>query len=216
MSRDDMRQNDLHSLKDDIDYLRQISEEGRHAPPMFGPVLVAAALIFGAASAGQWALATGLIALSPWAALWLWIVAGLVFAATLALILRRMRHQRGYNSLRNTAVGSAWSAIGFLIFAVWLSLVAMGFSSGDWSAMRVMPSLVFAAYGAAWTIAATMNARPWMNAIALICFGGAVALGLTSGMSEGYLVFALLLGLGALLPGLVLMRQQHRAQAKTA
>ncbi len=211
-----MSQDGLHSLKDDIDYLRQISEEGRQAPPMFGPVLVAAALIFGTASAGQWALAAGLIALGPWAVLWLWIGAGLVFAAALTLILRRMRQQPGYNSLRNTAVGAAWSAIGFLIFAVWLSLVAMGFSSGDWSAMRVMPSLVFAAYGAAWTVAATMNARGWMNAVAVICFGGAVALGLTSGMAEGYLVFALLLALGALLPGLVLMRQQRRAGTKAA
>lgn len=193
---------------DDIAYIRTLAEEGRRTPLLSGPVLVAAAVIFGGASLAQWAIQTGLWAITPWAQLWIWIGAGLLFGAALATILGRMKRKPGYNSVSNTAVGAAWSGIGFLIFAVWLSMVAMGVRTGDWSAMQMMPSLVFAAYGAAWTVAATMSGLKWINGVALASYGGAVLLGLFVGQSAGYLVFVgLLLGV-VLVPGLMLMRRE--------
>ena len=194
---------------DDIAYVRALAEEGRRAPLLSGPVLVAAAVIFGGASLLQWAVQTGVWAVNPWAQLWIWIGAGVLFGAALALICARMRRKPGYNSVSNTAVGAAWSGIGFLIFTVWLSLVAMGVRTGDWSAMQMMPSLVFAAYGAAWTVASAMSGQKWINAVALASYGGAVLLGVFTGQPAGYLVFVVLLFGVVLIPGLVLMRRER-------
>lgn len=192
----------------DIAYVRAMAEEGRYAPPLNGPIMVAAALIFGAASLGQWAIQSGLIDITPWAQLWIWLAAGAAFTVALVFLIRSARRKPGADTVRNNAISVAWSGVGYLIFTVWLSMMAVGFSTGDWNAMKLMPSLVFAAYGAAWLVAAAMSGIKWMNAVALLSFGGAVAMGAMADRVELYLVFVGLLMLVALLPGLVLMRRE--------
>lgn len=192
----------------DIAYIRALAEEGRTAPPLNGPILVAAALIFGAASVAQWAIQSGVLAVSPWAQLWVWVAAGVAFAVTLTVLIRRIQRKPGAGNIRNEAVGVAWEGVGFVIFSVWLGLMAMGFTTGDWGAMRIMPSLVFAAYGAAWLVAGAMSGRGWMKLVALASYAGAALLGAVSHLSIGYLVFAGLLVCVALIPGIVLTRQE--------
>lgn len=203
-----MTDDHLQSVRDDIAYIRAVAEEGRRAPLLSGAVMVAAALVFGTASVGQWAIASGVLDVSPWAQLWLWVAAGVVFAAALTVLLRRSSRKPGYRSAGNTAVGAAWSGVGLSIFAVWLSMVALGVFTGDWGAMTLMPSVVFAAYGAAWMVGAAMSGLKWMNLAALVSYAGAAAMGAVAQRPEGYLVFAALLMLTALLPGLALMRQE--------
>lgn len=192
----------------DIAYIRALAEEGRTAPPLNGPIMIAAGLIFGAAAVAQWAIQSGVLAVSPWAQLWVWVGAGAVFAVALTVLINRMKSRPGYTHVRNEAIGTAWSGVGFLIFTVWLGLMAMGFATGDWSAMRVMPSLVFAAYGSAWMIAGTMGRSGWMKGVALLSYAGAVLLGAVSHLTVGYLVFAVLLMAVALIPGVILTRQE--------
>lgn len=192
----------------DIAYIRALAEEGRTAPPLNGPFLIAAAVVFGAASVAQWAIQSGLVDVSPWAQLWVWIVAGVVFALVLTVLIRRSEGKPGHNNIRNEAISVAWMGVGFVIFSVWLGLMAMGFTTGDWTAMRIMPSLVFAAYGAAWLVAAAMSGRKWMNGVALTSYAGAALLGAVSHLSIGYLVFAALLMGVALIPGIILTRQE--------
>ena len=71
-----------------------------------------------------------------------------------------------------------------------------------------MPSVVFAAYGAAWMVAGTMTCTRWMSAVALMAYAGAVLLGVFAESAWIYLVFAGLMVFVALLPGLALMRQE--------
>lgn len=194
--------------EDDIAYIRALAEEGRNAPPLQGPFLVAAALIFGSASLIQGAIQSGVLNVNPWAQLWVWIAAGVAFGISLAFLIRAERRKPGSSTVRNEAVGVAWSGVGYLIFTVWLSMMAIGFTTGDWTPMRVMPSLVFAAYGVAWLVAASMNQVKWMNAVALFSFAGAVVLGAVAHTFWVYLVFAVLLMGVALIPGLILMRQE--------
>jgi hypothetical protein len=61
---------DTQTLQDDIAYMRDLAREGRNAPLLAGPVLVLAAVVFGAASLAQWAIQSGLAQFSPWASLW--------------------------------------------------------------------------------------------------------------------------------------------------
>ena len=199
---------DAQTIHDDIAYMRALAHEGRHAPLLAGPVLVAAAIIFGMANVGQWALLSGVIDASPWAPVWLWIGAGLVFGAALSVLTARMKGKPGFNSSGNRAVGAAWSAVGYGIFVTWLGLMAMGLKSGDWSVMMTMPTIVFVAYGSAWMIAGAMTRVRWMTVTGLLSYIGAIAVGWFAGDTTMYLVFTVMIFAVALVPGLILMRQE--------
>lgn len=205
-----MPHHDTASPQDDIAYIRALAEEGRYSPLLNGPIMVAAALIFGGASVAQWAIQEGVVDVTPWAQLWVWIAAGGVFAVALTLLIRRASGKPGYSSISSQAVGAAWSAVGFGIFASWVAFVAVGLLKGDWTLMRAMPIIVFAAYGSAWTVAGAMARKTWMTLTALAAYAGAALLGVFMDSPVGYLVFAALLMLVALLPGLALMRQEPR------
>lgn len=203
-----MTDDQMKSVHEDIAYMRALAHEGKHAPLLAGPILVTAAFVFGAANVGQWALLSGVITASPWAPLWLWIGAGVVFTLALLMLIGRMKGKPGCNSAGNRAVGAAWSAVGIGIFATWLGLMAMGFKTGNWSMMNVMPIVVFVAYGSAWMIAGAMTGVRWMTAVAVLSFAGAIAVGWFSDGAGLYLVFTAVLFLVAFVPGLILMRQE--------
>ncbi|NBB64411.1 hypothetical protein GVN18_34700 [Pseudomonas sp. ODNR1LW] len=199
---------DTQTIHDDIAYMRALAHEGRHAPLLAGPILVAAAVVFGGASLGQWALKTGVISLDPWAPLWLWVGSALVFAAALVVLIGRMKGRPGYNSSGNRAVGAAWSGVGFGIFVTWLALMALSVKSGSWMWMSVMPTVVLVAYGSAWMVGAAMTRLRWMSMTALLSYAGAVAVAWFADSPAIYLVYALVLAAVALIPGLILMRQE--------
>jgi hypothetical protein len=203
-----MTRDDIQTVHDDIAYIRSLAHEGRHAPLLAGRFLVAAAVVFGAANIGQWALLTGVIDAGRWAPVWLWIGAGLVFGAVLAVLTGRMKGKPGYQSAGNRAVGAASTAVSNGIGSTWLGLMAWGLNSGDWSAMTAMPVVVFVAYGSAWIISGTMTKTRWMTLTGLGSYVGAVAMGWFAGDMAMYLVFAGMIFAVAFVPGLILMRQE--------
>jgi hypothetical protein len=199
---------DTQTIQDDIAYMRALAQEGRRAPLLAGRFLVAAALIFGCANLVQWALLSGAIEAGRWAPLWLWIGAGAVFGVALAVLRRQMTGKPGLNSTGNRAVGAAWSAVGYGIFVTWMALVALGLKSGDWSIMKIMPTVVFVAYGSAWMIGAAMTRMRWMTAIGLFSYFGAVVVAWFIGSPVVYPLYTLVIFAVALVPGLILMRQE--------
>ncbi|WP_374515891.1 hypothetical protein [Brevundimonas sp.] len=192
----------------DIAWMRRLAEEGREAPLLNGPIMVAAGLIFGAANGAQWAIQSGMLDVDPMAQLWVWLGAGAVFAVALFLLIRRASRKPGYGSHGNKAVGAAWSGIGFGIFVMWLSLMAVGFRSGDWTMMWAMPSVVATAYGSAWIVSGAMSGQRWMTATGLLAYAGAILFGALVGDPVIYLAFTAFMVLTALVPGLALMRQE--------
>ena len=120
-----MTDDQMQNVREDIAYMRAMAHEGRHAPLLAGPVLVAASLIFGAANLAQWAIDAGVVQVSDWAMLGVWIGAGVIFSACLVWLIGRMKRRPGFNSSGNRAVGAAWSAVGWGNFATWLGLLAM-------------------------------------------------------------------------------------------
>lgn len=203
-----MTRDQIQTVHDDIAYMRAMAHEGRNAPLLSGPIMVAAGIVFGLASLVQWTILTGILDVSPWAQLWVWITAAAVFAVGLVVLLRRQSRRPGAGSAGNRATGAAWSGVGYGIFATWVGLMAAGMTTGDWTLMRVMPIIVSVAYGSAWFVAGHMAGVRWMKGVALLSYLGAAVLGLFIDSSTSYLVYAVLLVLVALLPGLALMRQE--------
>jgi hypothetical protein len=199
---------ETQAIQDDIAYMRSLAQEGRHAPLLAGPILITAAIVFGGASLGQWALQSDVLDISPWAQLWLWIGSGAVFAVALTMLIGRMKGKPGINSAGNKAVGAAWSGVGYGIFVTWLALVALSFKTGNWSWMAVMPTTVLVAYGSAWMIGAAMTKTRWMSVTALAAYAGAVAVAWFIDSAMIYPVFTVVLMAVALVPGIILMRQE--------
>jgi hypothetical protein len=199
---------DQQAIQDDIAYMRALAHEGRHAPLLAGRFLVAAALIFGTANLGQWAIQSGAINVTPWAQLWLWIAAGAVFALALIVLIRQQGGRPGSRSSGNRAVAAAWSGVGYGIFVTWLGLIALSVKSGDWGWMAVMPTVVLVAYGSAWMVGAAMTGLRWMNLTALLAYAGAVGVAWFIDSPAIYAVFTAVLMAVALVPGLILMRQE--------
>ena len=71
-----------------------------------------------------------------------------------------------------------------------------------------MPTVVLVAYGSAWMVAAAMTRTRWMSVTALLSYAGAVAVAWFVGEPAIYLVFTVILAAVALVPGLILMRQE--------
>jgi hypothetical protein len=199
----------IQTLKDDIAFMKALAQEGSVAPLLFGGVMVAAGLIFGVASVLQWAITSGVLVVpSPWFLLANWVVAGGVFAVAMNLLLKRAKTRPGYNGSVNKATGAAWSGVGFAIFSCWAGMTAIGLTTGDWKVMNMFPVLILALYGAAWFVAAVMSGKGWIHLIAIGSFVGAVAMGMLSASPYLMLGYAGCLLLLAVLPGLILIRQE--------
>tara|TARA_R110002124_G_scaffold58552_1_gene163049 strand:+ start:3696 stop:4331 length:636 start_codon:yes stop_codon:yes gene_type:complete len=203
-----MTDNPHSTAHDDIAYMRAMAQEGRQAPLLNGPIMVAAGLIFGAANLVQWTIVSGLWVVEPMVMLWVWLTAGAAFSVALFFLVRRANRKPGAGSTGNKAVGAAWCALGFGIFVMWLSLMAVGFTSGNWEMMWAMPSIVATTYGTAWMVSSAFSTQRWMTVVGLVAYAGAIACGALIGNPAIYLVFAVLMVLTGLVPGLVMMRQE--------
>jgi energy-converting hydrogenase Eha subunit A len=203
-----MTEEKIQTLKDDIAFMKALAQEGSSVPLLFGGNMVAAGLIFGAGSVGHWLIATGILQVSDWAYLINWLGAGALFGVVCTLLIRRASRRPGYSAGVNKATGSAWSGVGFAIFAMWLGMTAYGYRTGQWEVMNIFPTVIFALYGAAWMVAGDMTGKAWIKLVALGSFAGAVLMGFMSGTTQQMLGYAGCLFLLAVVPGLVLMRQE--------
>ncbi|MDO8297723.1 MAG: hypothetical protein Q7T19_14950 [Caulobacter sp.] len=203
-----MTDDKIQTLKDDIAFMRALAQEGSSVPMLFGGNLVAAGVIFGAGAVGHWLILSGVLRVSPWFYMVNWLGAGAVFAVVCTLMIQRAKRQPGYNAGVNRATGAAWSGVGFAVFASWVGMTATGLTTGDWAVMDAFPVLILALYGAAWFVAGVLSGKGWIRLVALGSFVGAALMGVLSGTPYLMLGYAVCLILLAVVPGLVLMRQE--------
>jgi hypothetical protein len=203
-----MTEDNMQVLRDDIAFMRDLAREGGNTPLLFGGVMVAAGLIFGLASVGHWMIATGVLRLPPWWFMVNWLTAAGVFGIVCTRLVRRAGTRHGSSSSANRATSAAWSGVGLAIFASWAGLTAMAAMTGDWRVMNAFPVLILALYGAAWFVAGDMSRQGWLKLVALAAFAAAVALGALAASPHLMLAYAACLLLVAVVPGIVLMRQE--------
>ncbi len=203
-----MTEDKIQALKDDIAFMRALAQEGSSAPLLFGGVLFSAGLIFGAGAVGHWLIASGALKVSGWAYLINWGLAGVAFGVVMSVILNRSKGRPGYSAGINKATGVAWSGVGFAIFTLFLGLTVIGLVTGDWSAMAVIPVVIFALYGTCWFIAGSLSHIGWIKGVAFASYAAAVGMAALTGNPYQMLAYAAGLILLATLPGLILMRQE--------
>jgi hypothetical protein len=203
-----MTRDQIQSVHDDIAYMKALAQEGRQAPLLGGSILIAAGLIFGLASIFAYGIDSGIIAVAPVAYAVLWGGAMLAFFAVLMWQIRRSCHKPGAKSAANRAASAGWMGVGLGVFVMALSMAVIGWKTQSAIPSLIFPSLIFALYGSGWAVSATMSDQKWQWKLAIACWIAAPLIAFLTGSPLMWLAYAAGLFLFALLPGVLLVRQE--------
>lgn len=198
----------------DIAWLKGLAEEGARSPVQGGSILLAAGLIYGSASLIHWALVADIVTLPAVAFSVVWGVAVLAFFAALILLIGRLKRQGRTQTAANRAFGIVWAGLGWGIFALFLSMIAVDLvRTGEASLAQLsllIPSIIMSYYGVGWAVTATMMKDRMMWLLAFGSFAAAPILGVLSGTVNQYLAYGLAMYVLMALPGWFLMRKAAR------
>lgn len=203
-----MTRDQVQSVHDDIAYMKALAQEGRQAPLLGGRILMSAGLIFGLASVVAYGIDSGILVVPPVAYAILWGGAMLVFFAVLIWQIRQTDRKPGAQSAANRAAGAGWMSVGLAIFVMSLAMAVVSWKVKSDVAFMVFPSLIFALYGSGWAVSATMSDQKWQWKLAIGCWIAAPLLAFLTGSPLMWLGYAAGLFLFALLPGVLLVRQE--------
>jgi hypothetical protein len=198
----------------DIAWMKQLAAEGAETPMQGASILMSAGLIFGAAALFHWLQISGLAPAAEALPVGIgWLVATAAFLLALFLIIGQLKRSGGVMTAGNRATGTAWSALGWGIFALFASMAAMSLRGGAASAevsFGLIPSVIMVFYGVGWAVSAAMYRSRPLWGLAMGSFVAAPLLALLSGQAEQYLAYAAALFLLMALPGWLLMRAARR------
>ncbi|MDC7683557.1 hypothetical protein PQU92_09735 [Asticcacaulis sp. BYS171W] len=196
-------------LHDQLDYLKSLAEDGSRMPVMNGGNLFWAGVCFSTAALIHYGIMLGIVPIpNPWFISLLWFVAVAVYAVLGGLKIAEGRRKYGQNAM-NRAISAAWSGVGMAIFALFLTLTAVG---SQMKAIEVLTTLIapmiLLLYGIGWWVASIMSGQGWLRLVAFGCLIGAPVLGLLGHQAVQMLAYAVALTLFATIPGLILMRAE--------
>jgi hypothetical protein len=199
---------EMKAIRDDIAFMRALAEEGRQAPLLGGSMLVSAGAIYGTASVVQWAILAKVLLVPSVSLLILWAVALIAHIVMIAVLKRGMAAKPGAGSSGNRAMGNAWMGVGWGCFVIFFALGVASWKTRDINLINFSPSIVLALYGAAWSVAAAVSRATWLKVVAVASFAAAILMAAIMGSTWIWLGYAAALYLLAMVPGLVLMRQE--------
>jgi len=192
----------IQAIQDDLAYLRALAEEGREGGSRGGAIGVAAGLIYATCSVFEWAALTGRA--SQTVANYGWLVGTALFLCVLVFV----KMTEGASNGRARAANIAWIGVGWAIFALCAALTVATWKTQSGLLIYFFPSIVFALYGAAWTVAALVTKKVWMTLTAAGSFLATVACAWFIKDPVQYLIYAAGLLLLAALPSAITMLQQ--------
>ncbi|RZJ03973.1 MAG: hypothetical protein EON89_09695 [Brevundimonas sp.] len=197
----------------DIAWMRRLAEEGADSPMRGASILMSAGLIFGAASVFHWAQITDRIPQVDGITGIGWLVATLLFFVVLMVIINRLKRAGGVMTASNRATNTVWSALGWGIFAMFASMMALGWRVGGEGveiAFGLIPSVIMVFYGIGWAVSAAMYKSRLLWGLAVGSFVAAPLLAALTSDPDQYLAYAAALFLLMALPGYLLMRGARR------
>ncbi len=201
-----------HATSEDIEYVRQLAESGAHAPLLGGRFMVWWGALLTAAYVTHHLALHGLIGDGRTIFALIWSSFGLAGVTGQFVLLRGMPHKAGAGSAANRASRTVWVAGGFAITAMFIgSAIAASRGAGPATFDWIVP-VAFAVYSCALIVTGSLaRSRPTLAAGA----GAVIMVGLFTAMilsPDRYLVAAAGVVLTVLLPGLLLLRAEPRAE----
>jgi hypothetical protein len=196
---------DVQSLRDDLAFLRGLTEDGGKGLARDGFALAAVGLVFGMVSLFYWLVFWGPLAGARFLFWGVW-AAGIVAMITIVeLAKRRLPPSTGASA---RALSMAWNGVGVSMTAGGVGLLAAGWKLHDGGfVLATFPILLFSLYGAAWSVAYAALRLGWFALVSAGCFVAAVAEGLLYRTPHQWLVLSIGLFVLVGLPGLAILKK---------
>jgi hypothetical protein len=202
---------DTQSLKDDLAFLRELTEDSGRGLARDGFNLAAVGLVFGVVTLIYWLVFWGPLASLMIVAYWLWI-AGIVLMIICTAIARRSLPAATGAAAR--ALSVAWNGVGVSLLAGGLGLLAAAWRMHDGAfVLATFPILLFSLYGAAWGVAFAVKRLGWFAWVSAGCFAAAIGEGLLYRSPHQWLVLSAGLFLLLGLPGLLILNKARAQKA---
>lgn len=196
---------DTQSLKDDLAFLRSLTQDGGKGLARDGFALATVGLLFGVVTFVYWLIFWGPLFAARSVGIWLWVAGVALMIVVMSLAKRQLPPSAGAAA---RAMSMAWNGVGVSMTAGGLGLLAAGWRLHDGAfVLATFPILLFALYGAAWGVAFAALRLNWFAWVSSGCFIAAIAEGLLYRTPHQWLVLSI--GLFALvgLPGVVIFKK---------
>jgi hypothetical protein len=196
---------DTQSLKDDLAFLRDLTQDGGKGLARDGFALAVIGLTFSAVCFVYWLVLSGPLAGVGVLGFWLWPAPLLFDIVLIELAKRRLPPATGAAA---RALSTAWNGVGVSLTGGGLALMAAAWRQNDWPfLLATYPILLFSLYGAAWGVAYAVKRLGWFAWVGAGCFAAAIAEGLLFRSPHQWLVLSAGLFLLVGLPGLVILKK---------
>jgi hypothetical protein len=202
---------DVQGLKDDLAFLRGLTQDHGKGLARDGFSLAAVGMVFAVVSLFYWLVYWGPLASAKVLAYGVWAAGVLVMIAIVEVAKRRLPPSTGGAA---RAMSMAWNGVGVSMTAGGLGLLAAGWKLQDGAfVLATFPILLFSLYGAAWSVAYAAVRTGWFALVSAGCFAAAVGEGLLYRTPHQWLVLSIGLFVLVGLPGLAIFNKARAAQA---
>ncbi len=192
-------------LKDDVAFLRALSEGSAGARAREGAVLVAIGIVFSLVALQYWAVDARLIAIPTRWRSWLWLDGLAVFLPALGVIQTRFKGPAVGPGSR--AISATWAGLGVALACAVVGLAAAGWRlSMPLLAAWIFPVVLFTLVGASWAVAFAVQRRTPHALAGVGCGIAAIACGALVGSPSEWLALAVGLFVLVAAPGWFILR----------
>jgi hypothetical protein len=202
---------DTQSLKDDLAFLRDLTQDSGRGLARSGFALAAIGFAAGAYALLYWAAAFVPLGVRQWT---MW--GGLaIIPACFILVQLSQRWLPPATGAAARAVAAAWRSVGASLAAGSLGLFIASVPADDSKfVLAIFPVLMFCLYGAAWSVAYAAKRQTWFAWVSGGCLACAFTVGLLYKSPHQWLVMAIGLFLLVGLPGLVIFKKAQAQESK--
>ena len=199
-------------LADDIEFVRQLAEEGASTPNIGGRFGVLWGVVISAALLLHWTAFHDWSPIQPQHLMYTWLGSVLVGFVGQFIIGAGLAHKPGASSAGNRAGGAIWMILGpgfgFLFAGIAIAVFVRGQSPMLFN--MIMPA-AFLAYGGAAGVAAALFRQKSQWIAAILCLFASFGTAALANTSEAYLVAALGVFVTQVIPGILDMRAEPKA-----
>lgn len=196
-------------IAEDLDYVRTLAEEGRHAPLLGGSFLMFWGALNALAWGAQWALLSGYVTPEPtWHFMVVWTVYGIIAGVGSSLLTNRIKSLPGQSSLGNRVERAAWAGAGIGTGAVVIGAIGHMMITRETTSPDVIMPAAYALYGGALLVTSIVSQEKWLGGFAVLAFITSAVLGVFLSAPWFYLAGAIASLVVLLAPGLMMLRKE--------
>lgn len=193
----------------DLEYLRSIAESGRQAPLLGGRFFVWWGVLAAIALLVHWSIVVGALPVPSSMVGAVWLGYGLIGMIGSRVLALGLRGKPGNGAVGNRAERAVWTGVTATIFFYAIgSAIAVALGRGSAILFDTIPVVAFCGYGISFFVTAAMGGPGWMKPMAWASWLAAAGGLYFVGSPELYLYAAGVVLLLALLPGLIILREE--------